>query len=410
MDILPLSHIQTSMLQSYFVYPDSYSNFEFQHFILRGQMDAAKLAYAWKRVFQLHPILNSKIGWSENSDVYQIYLEREPPITILDARDGKVREEGPWTKEREKYRVDITKAVFEVCLLVQPTHADLFMNTHHMVYDGWSTNIILRDFVHIYRNLFDPGTKLELARDPGYKCLLKYQQKTDYAGLAEFYRRHLEGYKAAPAKRHGMNMQYNEKKTYRHKLNMVYDELFWIAEKLGVPPSTVMIALWARQMMRWKKAEQVVVGVVFSGRNIPIPEVENCVGPFINVLPLLVKNHNIFEMIWKIHRDMAELASLQEIPYRPEFLGAPNLSYETVVLFQNYVIDNSLVQASEVCEIQHFKALYYPQNFITFEIKREDENILFEYRYTCARYTEEQIAAVSKRIAGSIRALCYEGR
>lgn len=407
-DILPLSYIQESMLYRYFAYPDSYCNFEFLHFKLKGYLNKSYLIQAWHEVFRRHPILNSFVRWKDCGDIYHIYTIDEPKVTCIQVNQPHQKQK--IIEQKRKYRVNIRKHLMEVTIICEEKEADLLISAHHMIYDGWSTNIILSDFIECYIALVKYKEIQMECRDIGYKAVMKYQKNINYEPLIKFYQIHLKGYKTRTVKKNSGNISYNTKKSYYQKLNGITElEIKKAAGRLQVAPSAFFITIWARIMMKFYKQEEVIVGVVFSGRSAAITNIEYCVGPLINILPLRIKQGNMKNMIMQVQRDMAELSSIQTIPLNFQEINhkIPFIPMDSVVLFQNYIISDSINKHDDIIEIFPKEAEFFPDNVVTFEVRKDCRDICIQYRYEPDIIPDDFIKAAAYDVIHELEILRY---
>ena len=175
-----LSHTQLAMMQHYFAEPESYCNFEFQHLFLRGQVDTGRLNAAWRAVFQRHPILNSVIRWGRDSGgPRQIYRPGPPPVRQIEQTGPAGRK--ALIAQRRAYRVDLRRGCFELLLLPGPDGVDMLMNTHHIVYDGWSCSVMLDRLRKEYGSQRPPS--LPPAPEYTFEAFQAWQSRLDPAPL-----------------------------------------------------------------------------------------------------------------------------------------------------------------------------------------------------------------------------------
>ena len=67
------------------------------------------------------------------------------------------------------------------------------------------------------------------------------------------------------------------------------DQLYSFAQKISVTPAAIFNAAWALVLSKYADSEVVTFEVVLSGRDLPLADVRETIGPLINTLPLYVR-------------------------------------------------------------------------------------------------------------------------
>lgn len=148
---------------------------------LDDRVDMARLCQALEQVLAAHPFLSMTIGYDDNgeavakrSDDVNVRIER---LDDLPAIDALVR---PF---------DLTggEPLCRVALIDGPEGKYLFLDTHHIVSDGESINILFEDINAAYA-----GGAVETERYTGFEFALDEQPR----GLRSISRRHGRGMRA----------------------------------------------------------------------------------------------------------------------------------------------------------------------------------------------------------------------
>lgn len=92
------------------------------------------------------------------------------------------------------------------------------------------------------------------------------------------------------------------------------DQLTECAQRAKVSPLSIYYAAWAMVLSKYNDSDSVVFGVVLAGRDLPIPGVDDSIGPLVNTLPLHVsldKDLTTADYMRHIFRKLVELRSVQ---------------------------------------------------------------------------------------------------
>ncbi|MCJ1247511.1 hypothetical protein MMC30_004725 [Trapelia coarctata] len=254
----------------------------------------SRMKNAWKQVLQMEPIFRTiyrspedgclmlpKLHWREfTTTKAQIYQE------ALTAGQMGVR---PWPNVSAAIDLAVR---FTVVHYQGVAHADsrstLVWSVHHALIDGWSASHVLQK-VHLaasgetvqpgppYSDLCIALDQLRLSRKAEGDDFWAEQQDKLAAGQDELL---------IPAV--ATNSVGSSKEEIRITLGHHYTSLRAAARSCGVTPATFFHAAWAMLLGLYTDSDNVVIGTVVSGRNLPLPGVFDAIGPMVNTLPLQV--------------------------------------------------------------------------------------------------------------------------
>lgn len=400
----PLSVGQRSMLYHHLIYPKSYGNYESQHFVLTGSLREDFLRRAWRAVYARHPALRTRIVWDDRNQPVQIVDDAIPDITIISAQNKGTFLDSMRLKRRKRYRVELTKRIFMVSIWLHGQRADLYLNTHHIIYDGWSTSILLRDFLQAYRQAQDQTISLG---DSTPHFTQMCAGKTELERAERFFQQYLKGYRQSFPSREYEGYSFRSKGYWRQKISLSYTQLQQTAGRFQVTTASWMIAVIGAALCRLYRAQNMISGVVFSGRSPFWPCVESIVGPLLNVLPLRLPSCALWEQsrssyIRSVGRDLIALGEHQTIPW-PEILERleerRSLSFPAVIAFQNYPVDfQTPSEREEGLGIEYIGSRYYPLNDLCVEVKLLGEACVLELCYTKSRFDSKAIRRLAQDI------------
>ncbi|HEX8907261.1 MAG TPA: amino acid adenylation domain-containing protein [Longimicrobiaceae bacterium] len=265
---------------------------------LRGPLDHAALRRALHALAERHESLRTVFRWMEGG-VMQVVLPRGAlPIESADlagvdagGREAELRrrladeaarpfdlEQGPLARIH-LYRLDADDHV-------------LLLNLHHVITDGWSTGVLLRDLAALY-GAFSRGEPSPLSA-PGLQ----------YADYAAWQREHLSGavfdaqlaywtealadapaLLELPADRPRPPVWDGTGAAERFRLpREVADAVHALARAEGCTPFMVLLAALQALLGRYARQDDVVVGTPVANR--ARPETRDVVGCFVNTLAL----------------------------------------------------------------------------------------------------------------------------
>jgi iturin family lipopeptide synthetase B len=201
--VFGLTPLQEGMWFHYLENTQSENYFEQLSLEISGEIDTVRFRNAWNAVIKTNEMLRSVLRWEKLEKPTQIILkEYTCKITIFDlsSEDSdrmKVLLEG--MKEKDRHQpFDLQMVPFRVMLCkLTASHYEMIISNHHIIYDGWSNGIILKEFFRVYHEL-GQGKKPILLVKPSFKEFVKWIQNLDRRKQEDFWRDYLIGYDTKP--------------------------------------------------------------------------------------------------------------------------------------------------------------------------------------------------------------------
>lgn len=214
----------------------------------------------------------------------------------------------------------LTKAPLLRVLLVKlaENQHSLILTTHHIISDGWSIGIFVKELATIYQSYLD-GERISLS-EPflQYSDFTAWQreQKEDYwASKTENWQKYLSQSSL-------LWPSLEENKTF--KLNYstfelpakLTSELNSFCNKNNITPFMLLLAVFNIALYSLSKEKDITVGVPISGRFYP--EVKNLIGLFAYPIPirtLLSETLTCQEILWEVREASLTAYANQEVPF-----------------------------------------------------------------------------------------------
>jgi amino acid adenylation domain-containing protein/non-ribosomal peptide synthase protein (TIGR01720 family) len=369
-DIYPLSPIQTLFFSAN--QGSTQAAFDQWHCRLRGDLNVDAFERAWNETIHRHTILRSTVLSAGLPEPLQaVHRDVRPPWTVEDLRGTLAEQQRErWNALLKKDRgeaLDLTQAPVMRFKLVRldDTTWQFLWSVPSMLLDGWSWPLVFRDASRLYeayaRNV---APQLEAPRP--YRDYLEWLGKHSTVESAKFWQEQLAGFRrptvlsSEPAADSGGER-------YREQLIQLSVEatnaLQTAARRLQVTLNTLVQGVWSLLLSRQSGDSDVVVGAAFSGRPTDLAGVESIVGPFTNNLPVRARvdeNETGGEFFRKLHSRLLELNTFQftplmeiqrssEVPWRYRL-------FDSLIVFQNYLVDDAARRLSEKVQIEDFVA------------------------------------------------------
>ncbi len=217
----------------------------------------------------------------------------------------------------------------------------LALTCHHLLIDGWSLPLLLRDLWSLYA-----GDVAALRPARSYRDYLRWLAGQDSAAAAAAWRDYLDGAEplrlAAP-----VTGQAAAPAELRAEVSAA-DLRAW-ARARGVTLSAVIEAAWAVAAAELSGRDDVLFGATVSGRPAALDGVEHMAGLFINTVPARVRlrpSERLGDVCAGVQRDRARVLDhhhlgLAEIVRAAADPAAGGELFDSLVVFENYPADSA---------------------------------------------------------------------
>jgi amino acid adenylation domain-containing protein/non-ribosomal peptide synthase protein (TIGR01720 family) len=368
-DIYPLSPVQTL----FFSANSGAAQVAFDQWqcTLRGTLNVPALQRAWQETVRRHTILRSTIHESELPEPVQIvHRDVTVPWTIEDWRhfpsDGHEERWSTFARHDRAQPLTLTEAPlmrFGLARLGRDTWKFLW-SVPALLLDGWSWPVVFRDVSRLYHAVsHDLPPRLDPARP--YRDYLEWLGRQPSGEPRAFWRAALAGLREPTALLgEGHDTDTVGPCYLEHPVRLstgTTSALQLLARRLQLTLNTLVQGAWALLLHRHSRAAEVVFGAAFAGRPTDLPGVESIVGPFVNSLPIRVAIDTevaVGDLLRQLHTHVLALSPFQftplldiqrcsEVPWRHRL-------FNSMVVFQNYLVDESIRRFGGEIEIADF--------------------------------------------------------
>ncbi|MAT97566.1 MAG: hypothetical protein CL608_10525 [Anaerolineaceae bacterium] len=300
-------------------------------FKIDGRLDNTALQTAVNTLYQRHSSLRTTFHYGEDGQPYQhIANDTHLPIEQVDfsTLPEEVQEEKveDWIREEagRPFNLSTGPLVRLAHLCLSETEHILVVVMHHIITDGWSMGIFVREFVSLYVSQAK-GFPLDLPElRVQYADFAAWQQTWLPGDVLEeqlaFWQNHLAGAPAVlslPTNMPRPKMQSTRGDLYSQLLPK---ELTSALTRFGQShKSTRFMTLMAAYnilLMRYSQQNDIVVGTPIANRNHP--EIENIIGFFVNMLPLrtqISEDETFSTLLDKMRQTALDAYNHQDIPF-----------------------------------------------------------------------------------------------
>ncbi|MFD8721811.1 amino acid adenylation domain-containing protein [Streptomyces sp. NPDC059629] len=344
-DILPLAPLQEGLFFHALYDDEAEDIYQVQQiWDLHGPLDAKALKAAAQALLRRHANLRAAF-WHEGLERPVQVIARDVPVPwrefdVSAAADPQA-EAGLLVRQdqRERFRLDRPPLLRFTLIRLAPERHRFVLSNHHILLDGWSMPVLLRELFAAYR---DGGRADALPRPTPYRDYLALLAGQDRDATRDAWRRALAGVEgptlvapADPARRQAYPEPAETELTEETTAALTA-----FARSHGITMNTVVQGVWALLLSRWTGRDDVVFGATVSGRPPELPGVETMVGLFINTLPVrcrLDPEESLAALLTRLQREQAELIGHQHLGLSEiQRIAGTGELFDTVTVFENY--------------------------------------------------------------------------
>lgn len=261
-----------------------------QRVVEMASPDSAKrLAEAFEVAAKDCPILRTRIVQVPGQGLMQVVVEGDFSCPIL---EGQGLTE--FLASDRSDPVDLGKPLVRYAIVAdeKETGKTYFVLTmHHALYDGWAMPLVVERVNRAYHNL-------STARPASFKNFIKYLCDMDRKDSEAYWRERLDG-------ADGEQFPSLPYPGYQQQADSLLEHYVSVERRLGgTTVATAIRGAWALLVASYTASNDVVFGETLTGRNAPIPGVEEIEGPMIATIPVRVTislEATVSEYLQEIH-------------------------------------------------------------------------------------------------------------
>lgn len=413
-DLYPLSPAQHGLLFHGVYEPSSGTYFEQVASTLTGELDRDALVRTWQRVVDRHAILRTAFLWEGLDRPLQVVRQRvEAPWREEDWRaaseDEQRRRLQDFLAEDRRRGFDFSRApLLRLTLLrLGEDRFQLIWSFHHLILDGWSTDLLLEEVFACY-DAFARGREPSLPVRRPFRDYVAWLERQDSAAATPFWKRLLDGFReptplrleapSAPPPAPGSEELFVE-------LRASHRELAEAMGRRGLTLNTLIQGLWGLLLGVYAKRRDVVFGAVVSGRPEDLEGSGEMIGMFINTLPVRVRiqpERRLPDWLRDVQEQQADarqfqhssLAEIQALSLVPRGRAL----FESTLSFQNYPVRELTLseggdRSLEVRSAGAFERTSYPLDVTVDPGPRFLVRVMFD----AGRFVRESVETLARR-------------
>ncbi|MFB8028054.1 MULTISPECIES: amino acid adenylation domain-containing protein [unclassified Streptomyces] len=361
-DVLPLTPLQSGML-FHALYDSRAVDVYTAQFVfdLEGTVDVPALEAAVAGLLRRHA--NLRVGFLHeglDEPVQAVAAHVPVPLEELDltgaqgTRTAEERLTAFLAADRTR-RFDLTAPPLMRFTLVHtaPLRHRLVMTSHHILLDGWSMPLLVRELFELYARR---GDDTALPRVAPYRTYLAWLAQQDRGAALDAWRTALAGIEAPTRLTGHGGPQVPDSGELPGTLVLTLDEatthrLRETARAHRLTLNTLVQGAWGLLLTRLTGRPDAVFGTTVSGRPPEIPGIESMVGLFINTVPVRVRpepGDTLSAFLTRLQEEQGRLLGSQYVGLT-EIRGVTGLDelFDALLVFENYPLDAEALRTAQ---------------------------------------------------------------
>nr|WP_277932454.1 non-ribosomal peptide synthetase [Rhodococcus opacus] len=418
-EIWSLSPLQSGLLFHSTLAADSLDIYTAQLRIdLEGAVDSARLRRAAAGVLAHHATLRAAFEYDDHGVPAQLVVDRvdvpwrEVDLTGCGSAAGVELER--LLDDDRVARFDLARPPLLRLLLIRtaPERHVLALTNHHIILDGWSMPLLVREL--LVRYVADDAPALPEPRP--YSTYLEWVATLDRDASLRAWERALAGLDEptllaphASSEQHGVPGEVDIALPAA-----LIGALDTVVTRHGVTMNTVVQAAWGILLSRLLSRRDVVFGATVSGRPPQLSGVESMLGLFINTVPVRVRmdpDETCAQLLTRLQGEQVSLLDhhylgLGDIQAR---IGLGNL-FDTLSVFESYPVDKSGfdehtdIAGMRVTALDARDATHYPITLLSILEPR----LRLSLRYQHGIFDRDTATTLAARVIGILETIARD--
>ncbi|KAA8889619.1 amino acid adenylation domain-containing protein [Nocardia colli] len=414
-DVWPLTPMQSGLLFHQALAEPGFDAYHMQVvFGLAGQVDPERMRAAGQGLLDRYP--NLRVGFAaaaHGKSVQVVVANVELPWRVVDLRhlDQAARDAASARlfveDQRAHFDMTVPPLLRLTLVVLNDRQAELVLTAHHVLLDGWSLPLLIRELLRLY-------SSAELPPAPAYRRFLKWLGEQDAEAGVRAWRQELDGVHEPTLLADSVRGGDGIEGVARVEVPLTAETgaaLGRRAGELGITVNTVVQAAWGILLAAMTGRHDVIVGATVSGRPPAIADVDSMVGLFINTVPVRVRfgpRDSLADLLTDLQARQSALLDYHHVGLSDihQAVGV-NVLFDTLIAFESYPVDRTGIAAATdtsgiaISDLRPTSSTHYPLTVIAGAAP--SLTLYFDYRTDeFGRSAVESMAERLVRILGQV--------
>ena len=351
---------------------------------------------AWNLIIQRHTVLRTAFLYDKSSLPLQYVRKNVPiPIEVLDhSHLNSMQQEKEWLKllgsdKKKGFNMNQAPLTRITLIKVGPIAYKMIWTKHHILWDGWSGQIIMGEVLDAYHNYVN-NLEPQLFEEDQYQDYIQYLNSISEDREKTFWQEYLNAFEQPTL------LPFSKSKTDRNKGIGDYAQISlrlsenWseqinnYAREQKITVNNLVQSIWAFLLSNYSGKEDVAFGITVSGR--PSEEnYHNKVGLYINTIPIRLNCNKELPIDDWLKNTQTQHAQILEY----QFSAQKNIQhwgningdfFDSILVFYNYPLSEAAEKKTDKLKIEDVKVAVNTNYLLTIEASiREDFVVEFKW-------------------------------
>ncbi|WP_232665903.1 non-ribosomal peptide synthetase [Pseudonocardia sp. TRM90224] len=359
-DAYPLSPMQHEMLSAAIERPEPGLHVASVELHMKGtEFDENAFVSAWQYFMERHAPFRTSFTWHGLPQPLQTaWRITEPPITRVDLTASPAAEQDEcvrdklWQERRHVFVLDSAPHWHITLFRLGQDDYRAVVRLSYMFQDGWSWENIQREIFAAY-DAFRHGRSPDLPAVPEFRDYIDWLTQRDQSGDAEYWTAAMKRFAGRTPVVESLGTARRpsaDELPYAHELLHFSPEvdagLRRAAQRRGITLFTLLQGGWALLLAACTGRDDVTFGSISAGRPEHMDRMTDMIGPFNNMLPVMVNTADDDLALDWLHRLQAEQSEMRQHQYASlaqirEWAGLPwrEALYDSYIVYENFPMD-----------------------------------------------------------------------
>jgi amino acid adenylation domain-containing protein/non-ribosomal peptide synthase protein (TIGR01720 family) len=360
---------------------------------------------AWENSIKRYPSLRLAFSWSNNL-IQLVHKTANLNWTYIDLSNlvqaEQEQEISRITNEQRNTPFDLKiPGLFRIHIFKLSQESYRVLHTeHHSISDGWSNPVLLGYIHKTYLEILN-GSEPEVIPRTTYIEAQKYIER-NHQDAEDFFTNYLK----LIDQREDLNNLVDSKESINlidYKLitepkdmdksldKELYAKLKEVAQVNGVTMNALLQYSWHKVLNIYGNTNTTTTGMTLSGRDLPIEDVEQSVGLYINTLPVILEhkeNAKVIDLVKELQNSINDVSAHSNMSLAKLQTDGIRL-FDSLFVFENYPISDELKNQDglQVSLVNSIEKLDYPLSVIA----SESDTLNFTLKYAGELFSDTKI-------------------
>jgi amino acid adenylation domain-containing protein len=354
-----LTPLQEGMLYHYLREPGASLYIEQCTLELSGSIDPILFESAWNVVVARNDMLRVSFLWENTKQPVQV-VRKEHKVdfrwmdfsNISEDRKHQRFEDYKLTDRQLGFELDEVPFRVSLCKMDARKYY-LIVSNHHILYDGWSTGIVLKESFADYSALVS-GDPPVAEKKNSFETYIRWLQRQQREPQRYYWSSYLGSCDLGPVLVGERTSGKKSRRLYR-TVDVEVSRPNWnqwddFCTQRNITVSTLLFGGLGYLLQCYHNKSDIVLGTTVNGRPPELTGIDEMVGLFINTIPLVVssrRDDTVGSFLTNVHRSIMKREPYTITPIIDIHsycgLGASEELFNVVVAIENYPLDRDLV-------------------------------------------------------------------